>query len=53
MKDPQEIPGWLVGKQRWWRRGIKRELDIETTTVFVLVDSFVFQVNLVALNWIK
>jgi len=25
VKAPQEIPGWLVGKRRWWRRGIKRE----------------------------
>jgi len=25
VKAPQEIPGWLVGKWRWRRRGIKRE----------------------------
>jgi hypothetical protein len=25
VKAPQEIPGWLVGKRRWRRRGIKRE----------------------------
>ena len=25
VKAPQEIPGWLVGKRRWRRRGIKSE----------------------------
>ena len=25
VKAPQELPGWLVGKRRWRRRGIKRE----------------------------
>jgi len=31
----------------------KEKEDVGTTTVFVLVDSFMFQVILVALNWIK